>query len=307
VPFEPHSTQARAIASLFTETLVVCAVVFLLVTALVGVCVLRFRARNDGERARVPDQVLGNRKLEIAWTLAPILVLAGLVSLTISAMSASDPPVDRAPDLTLVAHQWWWEARYASGAVAANEIHLPVGQRVALRLESADVIHDFWVPELGRKMDIIPGRPSTMWIEADTAGTYEGTCAEYCGVQHAWMRILVIAQSPEDFAAWERHQIEKAPAPPDENATRGASLFASMTCVSCHAIGGTGATAAYGPDLTHLAERRTLGAGVLVNTAANLSRWLKNPQAIKDGCHMPNAQLTDAQVESLVAYFETLR
>ena len=208
-----------------------------------------------------------------------------------------------------MAHQWWWEAKYASGAVTANEIHIPVGQRVALRLESADVIHDFWVPELGRKMDIIPGRPSTMWIEADSAGTYEGACAEYCGVQHAWMRILVIAQSPEDFAAWERHELEKAPAPApaDADATRGASLFASMTCVSCHAIDGTTATARYAPDLTHVAERRTLGAGVLVNTAANLGRWLKNPQDIKDGCHMPNAQLSDAQVQGLVAYFETLR
>jgi cytochrome c oxidase subunit 2 len=302
-PFDPRSPQAAAIADLFTSALLICGAVFLLVTVLVVYCVVRFRAGG----AREPDQVEGHTRLEIAWTIAPILILGWLLVLTVRAMDASDPPIDRDPDVTIIGHQWWWEARYPSGAVAANEIHLPVGKPLVVRLESADVVHDFWVPSLGRKIDATPGRPTSIWMQADQAGTYTGTCAEYCGLQHAWMRILVVAETPEKFAEWERRQLDPAPRPTEEAAVRGAAVFGNMTCVKCHAIGGSGEGARFAPDLTHLAARTTIGAGVLPNTPADLSHWLQDPQGIKAGCHMPDAQLTDAQVADLVAYFETLK
>jgi cytochrome c oxidase subunit II len=302
-PFDPRSPQARAIARLFEGTLLICGAVFLLVAVLVFLCVLRFRAEDERE----PRQVEGNTRLEIAWTMAPVLVLASLLVLTAQAMNVSDPPVHRDPDVTIVGHQWWWEAKYPSGVVAANEIHIPTGKALVVRLESADVVHDFWVPELGRKMDATPGRPTSLWIEADRPGTYTGACAEYCGPQHAWMRIVVVAQAPAEFAEWEHHELGPPPIAKDDAAVRGATLFNAMTCVKCHSIGGGGDGARFAPDLTHFAERTTLGAGVLTNTPADLSRWLADPQAIKQGCHMPNAQLTDAQVKDFVAYLETLR
>ena len=312
-PFDARSPQAAAIAHLFTSALFICGGVFLVVAGLVTYCVLRFR--DNG--AREPVQVHGHTMLEIGWTIAPVLVLLWLIVLTVRAMAVSDPPVDHDPDVTIIAHQWWWEVRYPSGVVTANEVHIPTGKALVFRLESADVIHDFWVPELGRKMDAVPGRPSSMWLEADEPGVYSGTCAEYCGVQHAWMRILVFAETPETFAAWERHELAPAPAPVPgalgEGPARGAQLFNAMTCVKCHGIRSrsqverSAESARFAPDLTHVAERTTLGAGVIANTPEELARWLKDPQEIKTGCHMPDAQLSRAQVGDLVSYFETLR
>jgi len=304
-PLDPHSPQAAAIAELFTNALFICGGVFLLVTVLVFYCAYRFRAVDDQE----PRQVEGHRGLEIGWTIAPVVILTVLLTFTVRAMTASDGPIDRDPDVTIIGHQWWWEVRYPSGVVTANEVHIPVGKALVFRIESADVIHDFWVPELGRKIDAIPGRPASIWLEADDPGPYVGTCAEYCGVQHAWMRILVIAEPLEQFAEWQRQQLLPASPPTQADTVRGAAIFGSMACVSCHAIGGAVANekARYAPDLTHLGDRKTLGAGILTNTSAELGRWLRNPQEIKTGCHMPDTQLSDQQVRDLVAYLESPR
>jgi cytochrome c oxidase subunit II len=301
--FDPVSPQAIAIRDLFATSLLVCAAILVLVTVLIAYCIVRFRS--DG--AREPVQVEGHKGLEIAWTTAPILILVWLLVLTARAMSVSDPPVDREPDVTVIGHQWWWEARYPSGVVTANEIHIPTGKALVVRLESFDVIHDFWVPGLGRKMDATPGRPTSIWLEADQPGNYGGTCAEYCGAQHAWMRILVVAETPQEFSDWQHHQLTPAPPATEAAVARGAATFKAMTCVKCHAIGGAGDDARFAPDLTHLATRTTLGAGVLANTPANLAQWLRDPQKIKEGSHMPDTQLTDPQVADLVTYFETLR
>jgi cytochrome c oxidase subunit 2 len=301
--WDPVSPQAIAIRDLFTTSLLVCAAIFALVTVLILYCTVRFRSAGAPE----PVQVEGHKGLEIAWTAAPILVLIWLLVLTARAMDVSDPPVDREPDVTVIGHQWWWEARYPSGVVTANEVHIPTGKALVVRLESADVIHDFWVPGLGRKMDAVPGRPTSIWLEADQPGNYGGTCAEYCGAQHAWMRILVIAETPEEFSEWQRHQLSPAATATEVAVARGAATFNSMTCVKCHAIGSAGKSAPFAPDLTHLATRATLGAGVLENTPANLALWLRDPQQFKEGSHMPDAQLSESQVADLVAYFETLR
>jgi cytochrome c oxidase subunit 2 len=303
-PFDPASPQAAAIRDLFSTTLLVCAVIFVVVTFLVAYCVIRFRA-TKGSKAE-PAQIEGNTRLEMAWTAAPILIIAYLLVQTMHAMELSDPPSDRAPDVTVIGHQWWWEARYPSGAITANEIHLPTGKPLVVRVESSDVIHDFWVPELGRKIDATPGHPVQIWMQADRAGEFTITCAEYCGVQHAWMRGLVVAESPEAFAQWERHQREPSSRPTESAAVRGAATFAAMTCVRCHAVAPT-SDARVAPDLTHIASRKLLAGGVLPDTPGDLRHWLQEPQVIKEGSHMPDAQLTDAQVDDLVAYFETLR
>ena len=313
--FDPHSPEAQAISSLFVQTLIVCAVIGGLVTLLVGVCIVRFRA---SRRPREPEQIHGHQSLEIGWTVVPLVIVVGLVILSARAMAASDPPPSREPDVVVVGHQWWWEARYANGAITANEIHIPAGKDVLVRVESADVIHDFWVPQLGRKIDAIPGHPSFIWLQADVPGTYAGACAEYCGSEHAWMRITVVADPPAAYDVWLAHELEAAPSPATDAAARGRAAFRGKTCIKCHAIGGAAelpSTAGgevpppsrVAPDLTHLAERRTLGAGVIANDPEDLARWLREPDVVKPASHMPNLNLTTDEVNDLVAYFETLR
>ena len=209
------------------------------------------------------------------------------------------------PDLVVIGHQWWWEARYPkSGVVTANEIHIPAGRRLLVRLESADVIHDFWVPRLARKMDMVPGHPNHIWLEADKPGAYAGACAEYCGAQHAWMRFQWSPKRLLSSRLGRQSNSSRQPSPA-RLPRRGARRFSSRRpAPACHDIKGTPARARVGPDLTHLAERRNLAAGLLENTSTNLAKWLKNPQALKSGCHMPNLRLTEEQVADLASYLE---
>jgi cytochrome c oxidase subunit 2 len=307
-PFTPASSLAQPIAHLFIVVGIVMAAILLLVTVLVTYASFRFRHRPG---SREPQQWFGNRRIEIAWTVAPLLLLLYIFTITVHAMRRSDPGVSekREPDMVIVGHQWWWEARYLnSGAVAANEIHIPVGKLFLVRLEAADVIHDWWVPQLGRKMDAIPGRPNLFWLEADYPGTYLGTCAEYCGAEHAWMRIRVIAEPAAEFERWTAQQLAvPSVASLTGDAKSGASLFQKLTCQNCHAISGLTPSISIGPDLTHIASRETLAGGVLINTQENLAKWLSNPQAVKPESFMPNFELTDDQVRELSAYLETLQ
>jgi cytochrome c oxidase subunit 2 len=303
----PVSPQAQTLTDVFYLLLIISAVIFAVVAGLVLYMGVRYRSRPG--RAE-PRPTFGEPKLELIWTLVPLLIVVALFGVTLHTMRAVDPPAPagRQPDLVVVGHQWWWEVRYpASGVITANEIHLPVGKLLLMRLESADVIHDFWVPRVGRKLDAVPGHPNQMWIQVDDPGTYLGACSEFCGVQHAWMRIMLIAQAQQAFDSWQIAQ-QRRPSPPTTAlAVQGARLFRRLPCGSCHAIAGTPAQAGIGPDLTHLASRRTLGAGILQNNRANLTRWLTNPQAVKTGSHMPNFGLEPAEVERLVAYLEALR
>jgi len=296
--FDTVSAQAQAITNLFVLTMVIATVILALVTGLVLYASFRYRSRPG--QAEEPKQIFGHRNLEIAWTAAPAVLLAVLAGLTLYTMGLSDPSASaqEQPDLVITGHQWWWEVRYPkSGVVTANEIHIPVGQKLLTRIESADVIHSFWVPQLGRKMDAIPGHPNRLYLQADQAGTYLGTCAEYCGTQHAWMRIRVIAQSRDEFEAWQQEQLQLPQIPPNSEAAKGAQFFQEKTCVVCHTQG-------IGPDLTHMGDRETIAAGVLENTPPNMAKWLKNPQAVKPGSNMPNFNLTDQEIKALVAYLE---
>lgn len=307
---QAHSSLDQPIVHLTIVVLVIMFAILVLVTVLVVVASIRFRDRGG---AIEPRQNFGNAKLELTWTILPFLLLVGIFAITITAMNAADPDTtspdgaDPPPDIVVIAHQFWWEIRYPkAGVTTANEFHLPAGQRMLMRLESADVIHDFWVPELGRKMDIIPGHPNEMWIKADDAGTFFGTCAEFCGNEHAWMRIRVISQTPADFEGWQKEQVQQPQAPSGSEAQEGAQLFRQMSCSNCHAISGVSA-ARIGPDLTHFASRETLAAGRLENNPVNLEAWLHDPEKYKPASNMPNANLTSDELTAMVAYLENLR
>jgi cytochrome c oxidase subunit 2 len=278
--------------------LVIAAVVFLVVAVGVILSLVRFRSR--GVTAE-PRQVFGSRKLEILWTVVPLLIASGLFIVTVRAMVAIDAPQDsdRPPDLVITGHQWWWEARYPNGVVVPWDIHIPVSHRLRARIESADVIHDFWVPDLARKMDAVPGRWSYIWLEADTPGTYAGTCSEFCGAQHAWMRFRVIAEPEKSFDAWLKMEARNsmfndAPAV-DER------LFIAK-CGECHDM-----APGKGPSLRHLASREFLGGGIARNTPENLMLWLTDPQAAKPGNRMPKVPLTGPERTMILGYLESLR
>jgi cytochrome c oxidase subunit II len=302
----PVSPQAAAISQLFIGTLIFLAVIFLLVVFLMALAIYRYR---DRPGAPEPAQSFGSRRIEIIWTAVPIFCLVVLTIFVGWTMHVSDPPADgRPPDIRIVGHQWWWEIDYLkSGVVAANEIHIPTGQRFYLELLSADVIHDFWAPQLARKMDIIPGHPNHIWLEADVPGVYLGACAEFCGNEHAWMRFQVVAEPQDQFDAWLRDQSAGAPAPSSPAEQHGRELFTERTCANCHTIKGTLANQRIGPDLTHLISRRLIAAGAAVNTPDNLTLWLHDPNTFKPGSNMPNLHLSTDDEHDLVAYLETLK
>jgi cytochrome c oxidase subunit 2 len=207
-----------------------------------------------------------------------------------------------------IGHQWYWEFRYpGTQAVTADEMHIPVGTRINLVATTADVIHSFWVPELNRKIDTIPGQRNRILLYANRPGIYRGQCAEYCGLQHAHMSMLVFAQPKAQFRAWLRRQSAPAANPKTALERRGRSVFLNGACSSCHAIRGTSAAGYVGPDLTHLASRTTLAGVTIPDTRAYLSRWVPDSQHFKPGNQMPDLRLTDTQLTALVAYLESLR
>lgn len=303
---DPQSPFARAIYDLGIVSTVILGLIFVIVTVGIVYAILRFRAR-AGEPD--PKQIAGNKKVELIWTIIPFLIVLLLFVLTIHAMNRADPPPAPSPDLVVTGHQFWWQADYpASGVATANEIHIPAGKPLCVRLESKDVLHEFWVPKLTRKMTNVPGQPNHIWLQADKPGTYIGQCSEFCGTQHAWMRILVVAEEPAQFEQWQQTQLSPAQAPISDAGAKGLELFRTMTCINCHAINGvSGANSRVAPDLTHVATRRQLGAGILENTPANMRSWLKSPQHIKPGALMPDYYFTDEQLDQLAAYLSTLR
>ena len=232
----------------------------------------------------------------------PIVLLSALfIWSDFFVMRSTAAPARGSTALTIrvVGHRWWWEVRYGnSTAVTANEIHIPVGTRVGVVLTTADVIHSFWVPELNRKVDMIPGTENRLLLIADHPGIYRGQCAEFCGLQHANMAVEVVAEPKAKFDAWLAHNAQPA--------THGSELFA-QNCSGCHAVRGTSARADVGPDLTHFASRRTIAAVTLPNTPQNLREWLRDPQHVKPGNLMPNLELNDADWTALQHYVESLR
>jgi len=240
----------------------------------------------------------------------PVVVMVLLMVLTVWAGRAiTEAAEDDAVRIEVVGHQWWWEVRYPDRDVTtANEIHIPAGERVELLLMSEDVIHSFWVPELGGKIDLIPGRTNSLVLEADQPGEYRGQCAEFCGLQHAKMRILVVAEDRDDFDEWvASHQEPAQPLTPDDGALfEGQQAFLGSACVYCHTIEGTNASGTLGPNLTHLASRQMLASNVVPNTRGHLAGWILDPQSVKPGTQMPPTQLNADQLEALLDYLGSL-
>lgn len=297
----------EALASLTYYMVAISIVILVIIVA--GVAYVSIFHRKKPGDDKEPYQNFGNLGLEITWTLIPCGIVAILFLLTCNTLREINPPVaDREPDLIIIGHQWWWEFRYPdSGIITANELHIPVNTMLLARVESVDVIHDFWIPELGPKIDAVPGHPNHLWINAGETGVFLGACAEFCGVQHANMRIRVVSQTDEDFKEWEQEQLKVPPTPGSGLAGEGAQLFIEKACMNCHAINGTAAAARIGPNLTHLADRQTIGAGVLTNTPENLNKWLTDPQRYKQGSLMPDMKLSPDEVDAIVAYLEALK
>lgn len=276
-----------------------------LVFGLLLYSMIRFRKGRPSERE-------GNKKLEIFWIVAPALLLVVLFVFSIRTMNAviKDHPAD-ADVLTVrvIGNQWWWAFEYPDlGITTANELHVPTDRPIKLELQSDDVVHSFWVPQIGWKLDTIPGRTNIMNFTVDQAGTFDGACAEFCGTQHAWMRIKIIASPASDFATWTASQSKPAVEPSSLLARDGENTFMLQSCAACHNVSGTAANGKVGPDLTHFGSRETLGAGVLVNNPANLEAWIRDPSHFKPGIVMPAFnRLSDQEIQALVQYLEGLK
>ena len=309
--FAPISTPALMIRDLSWLLLAICAVIFLVVVYLLVHVVVRFRA-SRAPADQEPPQVYGSHAIEIAWTVIPLLIVVVLFLATARTVFEIERAALGGDGLrvTVVGHQWWWEFRYPDlDIVTANELHLPVSDAGArrpalLHLESVDVVHSFWIPQLNGKTDVIPNHPNRMWVEPLRVGTYYGQCAEYCGTQHANMQIRVFVHSKEDFEAWVAGQRARAA---DAEARAGRAVFLATACVECHTVRGTLAKGTFGPDLTHLMSRTTLGAGVASNTPENLKRWIHNPAHFKPGVLMPAMNLSDQEIDAVVTYLVTLK
>ena len=304
--FGPAGPQAAQLASLGWTMIVIATIVFVIV---MGILLVPLWRRRHASSVDAPPAPVNER----AWVLyggaaVPALILAGVFVLTLGAYRHSAPPERPALTIEVIGHQWWWEVRYPDQHIrSADEIHLPVGQPVKIILRSDDVIHSFWVPNLAGKTDAIPGVTNATWLQADSVGTWRGTCAEYCGMQHAHMALSVVAQPAGDFARWVDNE-RATSAPPGDSATlEGAHAFLSAQCVYCHTVRGTQAGGQTGPDLTHLASRLTLAGGTLPNTRGNLAGWILNPDRVKPGTKMPAVPLTSGQLEAIVTYLESLK
>ena len=330
--FNPASPSAESIRSLFILVLSITGAILVIFEGVLLYSIIRFRpsrpaSAGGGQGAAAsqtaePPQVYGSMPIEIAWTVAPLLIvflLALILARTEYDVRVTPPeprPGDQALFVTVIGHQWWWEYVYNKydggdvGFITANELHVPaseedVSRPVYLTLKSADVCHSFWVPRLAGKTDLIPGRTNQMWFQTREQSLFLGQCAEYCGTQHAHMLLRVNVDSPADFESWLDNQ--KKPAVDNAANRAGRKVFLSQSCVNCHRVRGTSANGTYAPDLTHLMSRQTLASGMVSNNQDELRKWIIDPQQTKPGCLMPAFGLSDQQVESVVNYLLSLK
>jgi cytochrome c oxidase subunit 2 len=304
---------SHSILPLTWFTLLVSLVVCVVISVLLCLAIRRHRIPTGVDIASIALERGGDgvRWISIGLLISAVPLAATLVWTMLVLAAVAGPPKSPALVLDVIARQWWWEVRYNStlpsdGFETANEIHIPVGQPVLVRLHTADVIHSFWVPKLTGKTDVIPGQSNQSWMQADAPGRFLGQCSEFCGYQHAHMQFEVVAQTPEDFAVWRTHQRRPAQPPSNPAATRGLELV-EFRCSLCHQVRGTRAKAVSAPDLTHLMSRGMIAAGTQVNNPGNLAQWIQDPQDTKPGAQMPNQYLTAQQLSDVVAYLESLQ
>lgn len=341
---QPQGSEARTIDKLVDPVFAIAGVVFVLVQVGVLAIVWKYRKNRDDDDS-LPPQVHGNTKLELGWTILPAILLAGVgVASVLTLLDLDDRPAD-AQEVTVIGQQWWWEYRYdvdgdgEDDIVTANDLVIPAGEPVTINITSRDVIHSFWIPALNGKRDAVPGRVHPLLLHADEPGVYRGQCTEFCGLSHAYMGMRVVALAPDDYAAWEQNQLEGAEVPTEELAKTGMEQFRTQ-CSQCHLVSGPGGNedlfngaalvSGAAPDLTHFASRgvfvgaifdlwRDLDGNGEVDidergqelNVADLEAWLRNPPAEKpayaQGARgMPNLNLTEVQIDALVAYLKTL-
>jgi cytochrome c oxidase subunit II len=316
---QPSGENARHIKSLGIFFVGLLAVIFVVVLGLALFSLARRHRGIDQEQLEATHHPSASTEKKLTTvvgiaTALTVLILLGLVIVSVEAGRATSLPSIRSNSLTIevTGNQWWWKVTYPNDNASriittANEIHIPVGRQVMIRGTANDVIHSFWVPSLQGKRDLIPGHVTTEWIEADRPGRFRGQCAEFCGLQHAHMALWVVADSKDQFEAWMTNQLQPAPEPSDRIRARGKEVFLNSSCVLCHAIEGTSATAQVGPDLTHFASRLTIAAGTLANNMGNVAGWIADPQNIKPGTHMATVSIKPGDMQPLLEYLESLR
>jgi cytochrome c oxidase subunit 2 len=314
--FDAAGTPAHLIVNVSEFVLGICAAIFIIVGGLLLFVIVRFRQRGT-DTPEEPLQIFGSAQIELSWTVIPILLVLMLFLTTARVILATEsiPKPPDSLDVVAIGHQFWWEYHYPTlGIVTANELHVPVSdpanpKATYLKLSSADLDHSLWVPRLAGKMDLIPNRVNTMWIDPQQPGLYLGQCAQYCGTQHAKMLLRVYADTPADFAAWVRQQ--KAAVAPSSALTpeqlAGKSVFEHNACMNCHTIAGTGAKGLFGPDLTHMASRDTLASGAFPTTRENLRQWIDQPDSLKPGALMPAMHLNQKDLDAVTTYLMSLK
>ena len=303
----PAGIQASQINDLWWVMFWVCALVWgaVAVAAIVAI----FRGRRGASSAS--DAQVG-RSVAVAGGIS-VIALLGLLFQSVVTGRALDTL--RSPDalrIQVTGNQWWWDVQYDNAVpslrvTTANEIHIPVGKAVRFDLLSTDVIHSLWIPNLQGKIDLVPGRLNELWLRADEAGVYRGQCAEFCGLQHAKMALVVVAEPPDDFERWLMANRAPAPVPATPEQQRGKDVFERGPCAMCHTIAGTSAGGRTGPDLTHVASRSTIGAGTLPNTKGHLAGWIADPQQIKPGNRMPPPGLSGDELQAVLSFLESLK
>jgi cytochrome c oxidase subunit II len=312
----PSGPNAASLARLWWLMFWVCTAVFILVMIALALAIKNGRRKSDLNPVLNPSQQTETRKRNAVLSAAVVTVFI-LFGLMISSFSTgrsltADLSQKSGLSIEVTAYQWWWDVRYndvdASNIfTTANEIHLPVGVPVTFTLRANDVIHSFWVPNLAGKKDLIPGKISTTWLQADKPGVYRGQCAEYCGLQHARMALWIVAEPQEQFNAWRQNQTQAAVPPATDSQRHGQRVFLSSTCVMCHAVNGTTAGSNVGPNLTHVGSRNTIAAATLANTREHLLRWVADSQQFKPGNKMPANNLSEQDLQAVVDYLQSLK
>ena len=313
---DPAGPQAGRINTLWWFLLIAAAIVFVTFAAALLLALRRgTRRASDTAPDPSPEPVVERslaRWVGGAVAVTAVILLSFTIASYLTGRGIATIVGPRPLTIKITGHQWWWDVQYEDPLPSrrlrsANEVHIPVGRPVLFRLASADVIHSFWVPNLHGKRDLTPGYVSFTWLQADRPGVFRGQCAEFCGHQHAKMGFVVVAHPPDDFARWYAAQLTPARPPSDSVQLVGHDLVVKGACAMCHALSGTPAGSRVGPDLTHVGSRRTLGAGTLPNTRANLASWIRDPQAIKPGAKMPPQPLSAPELQAVVSYLEQLK
>jgi cytochrome c oxidase subunit 2 len=307
---DPKGTEARHIAGVWWLMFGIASGVYLVVAGLIVYAIRK--GRRAAAAADAPDETpsprFDDRMITWGGVVIPLLILLVLAVVTVRTTNALRRPEPNALRIDVVGKRWWWSVTYPSiHFVTANDIHLPAGRPIEIHLSSDNVIHSFWVPQLAGKVDTIPGQDNVLRFSASTPGTYEGECAEFCGIQHAHMGFVVVVQSPGDFGRWLAEHENPPLEPASELADEGQVAFNAQPCAGCHTIAATQAQGTLGPDLTDIGERPTLGAGAAVNDPSNLARWITDAPSMKPGVLMPKITMSSADARAIVAYLESLK